>query len=153
MPSRTRIITTPEMLDPSPPKPPRKNDTRIPIERLIDDLKYGKSNHRSKGWRRKEKLLYKGANHPSFKGPMPAMMTPDEQHELYAEVVILEQHIHFNPGLLWRNSKKDRKSGKFVRSREAVSIEYGKGIETQRWQSISCPWCLALNVSSKITRL
>ena len=55
---------------------------------------------------------------------MPAMMTPEEQQELYAEVVILEQHIHFNPGLLWRNSKKDCKFGKFVQARESVSIEY-----------------------------
>jgi hypothetical protein len=85
IPSRNRVTTAPKMLDPSPPKTPRKGDTRIPIERLLDDLKYGKSHHRSKGWRRKDKSMYKGANDPSFKGPIPALMTSEEQQELYTE--------------------------------------------------------------------
>jgi hypothetical protein len=114
IPSPNRVTTAPKMWDPSPPKPPRKDDTRIPMERLLDDLEYGKSHHRSKGWHRKDKSMYKGANDPSFKGPMPTMMTPEEQQELYAEVVILEQHIHFNPELLWHESKTNRKTGKFV---------------------------------------
>jgi hypothetical protein len=111
-------------LDPSPPKPPRKDDTRIPIERLLDDLKDGKGNCKSKGWRRKEKAMYKGANDPLFNGPMPNIMTPEEQQELYAEVVILEQHLHGKPKLLWHESKTNKKTGKFVRSRKAVSVEY-----------------------------
>jgi hypothetical protein len=78
IPSTTRVATAPKMPDPSPPEPPRKDDTRIPIEPLLDDLKNGKSKHRSKGWRREEKTMHEGALHPSLpiKCTLPSAFMP-----------------------------------------------------------------------------